>query len=150
MDEDKKALVDELIDQLYEADRYIDLELMTTIMAQGETIVDRLIEVLEVDEGWPSVHALLMLIEMRAEKALPVLGQVLLEDPDLNEWVDTDGLDTYGPAAIDILEMMVRERTADWYPRAIAASALVRIAARHPETYERTPAILRSLFARSG
>ncbi len=146
MNDKQEAFLDELIDRLYESDRYIDLDLMATIMAQGEAIVDRLIEVVETDEGWPSLHALLMLIEMRAEKALPVIGQALLADPELNEWVDTNGLDKFGPVAIDTLERMVKDETADWYPRAIASGALVRIAARYPETYERITAILRSIL----
>ena len=145
-DQNKSAFRDELIDQLYDSDRYIDLDLMATIMAQGEPIVDRLIEVMEHDDDWPMIHALLMLIEMRAEKALPAISRTLLEDPDLNEWVDSDGLDKFGPVAIDTLEGMVQDDDADWYPRAIAANALVCIAARHPETYERVTAILRSVL----
>jgi hypothetical protein len=146
MGEDKEQLLDELLVQLHESDRYIDLDLMAAIMAQGAAIEDRLIEVVAHDDDWASVHAMMMLIEMRSEKALPAISQALLEDPDLNEWVDNEGLDKYGPVAIDTLEMMVREEAADWYPRAIAASALVRIAARYPETYERITAILRDLL----
>ena len=144
--ENRSVALDKLIDQLYESDRYIDLDLMAAIMAQGEAVVDRLIQVVESDDDWPQVHALLMLIEMRAEKALPAISQTLLEDPGLNEWVDTNGLDKYGPVAIDTLEMMVNEKAADWYPRGLAASALARIAARYPETYGRITAILRSLL----
>jgi hypothetical protein len=146
MSENDSNALDELIGQLYESDRYINLDLMSTIMAQGEAIVDRLIEVVENDDDWPGVHALLMLIEMQAEKALPSISKALLEDPDLNEWVDNEGLDKYGPVAIDTLETMVNDKTADWYPRALSASALVRIAARYPETYDRITAILRGLL----
>lgn len=143
---DQQTYLDELIDELNSSDRYIDLDLMADIMEQGEAIVDQLIYVLETDDDWPSVHALLMLIEMRAENALPVISKTLLEDPDLNEWVDTSGLDKFGPVAIDTLEAMVTDRSADWYPRAVAGNALVCIAARHPETYERITAILRNLL----
>ncbi len=146
MSENNNVALDKLIDQLYESDRYIDLDLMAAIMAHGEAVVDQLIEAVEHNDDWPSVHAMLMLIEMRAEKALPVISQVLLEDPGLNEWLDRDGLDKYGPVAIDTLELMVNEKAADWYPRALAASALARIAARYPDTYERITAILRSLL----
>lgn len=146
MSENNSTALGELIDQLYESDRYIDLDLMSTIMAQGEAIVDRLIEVVENDDDWPGVHALLMLIEMQAEKALPAISNALLADHDLNEWVDTDGLDKYGPVAIDTLETMVNDKTAGWYPRALSASALVRVAARYPEAYDRITAILRGLL----
>ena len=108
------AYLEELIDQLCDSDRYIDLDLMATIMAQGEGIVDRLIEVMEQDDDWPMIHAMLMLIEMRAEKALSAIGSMLLENPDLNEWVDRDGLEKYGPVAIDTLEGVFRDADADW------------------------------------
>ncbi len=145
-DNQSAARLDERIEQLNASDRYIDLDLLAEIMAQGEAAVDRLIEVLENDDGWPQVHALLMLIEMRAEKALPIIARTLLQDHELNEWLDKEGLDKFGPVAIDTLESMVRDNSADWYPRAIAANALVRIAARHPDTYPRITAILRDLL----
>jgi hypothetical protein len=144
LSDDKEIRIDELIYQLNVSDRYIDLDLLQEILAQGEAAVDRLIEVLEHDDDWAQVHALLLLIEMRAEKALPLISHTLLEYPDLNEWVDTSGLDKFGPVAIDTLEGMFQAEDADWFPRAIAANALVRIAGRFPETYERVTAILRS------
>jgi hypothetical protein len=88
----------------------------------------------------------LMAETMAQEDAIVDHSQTLLDDPGLNEWVDTEGLDKFGPVAIDTLESMVTAEGADWYPRATAGNALVNLAARYPETYERVTAILRSVL----
>jgi hypothetical protein len=105
MDAENETRIDELIGQLYESDRYIDLDLMAEIIGQEDEIVDQLIKVVESSDDWPGTHV-----------------------------------------AIDTLESMVTDEEADWYARAVAGNALVNIAARYPETYERVTAILRSVL----
>jgi hypothetical protein len=55
-------------------------------------------------------------------------------------------LEKFGPAALDMLEAIAADKAVEWYPRAVACRVMMIIAYRHPETYGRVTAFLRSLL----
>jgi hypothetical protein len=144
----KKASSTELVDALCEQERHPDLKLIQALLKRGDEIVPDLIEVVECDRGWPKTHAALLLCELRAETALPVLQRAISEPEghDLADWLANGALEKFGPAALDTLEAVAADRTVDWYPRAVACRVMMTIALRHPKTYDRVTAFLRGLL----
>jgi hypothetical protein len=144
----RRASTTELIDALGKQDRHPDLKLIEALLKRGEEIVPALIEIVETQSSWPQIHAALLLCELQAEPALPVLQRLISapEGHDLADWLADDTLEKFGPAALDMLETVAADRAVEWYPRAVACRVMTTIAYRHPETYERVTAFLRSLL----
>jgi len=144
----ERAFAKELIDALYKQERHPDLELIQVLLARGSEVVPNLIEVVENDTDWPQIHAALLLCELQAESALPALRQAMSapEHQDVADWLADDALEKFGPAALHILETVAADKAVEWYPRAVACRVMMTIALRHPETYDRVTAFLRSLL----
>jgi len=106
------------------------------------------IDIVETGEGWPPIHAALLLCEVQAESALPALQRAIsaLEGQDLADWLADDALEKYGPAALDVLATVAADKAVEWYPRAVACRVMTAIAYRHPKTYDRVTAFLRGLL----
>lgn len=143
----KKVSLAELVEALGEQERHPDLKLIQALLRRGEVVPD-LIEIVESETGWPRIHAALLLCELRAETALPVLQRAMSapDGHDLADWLADDALEKFGPAALDMLEAIAADRTVEWYPRAVACRVMTAIALRHRETYERVTAFLRGLL----
>lgn len=148
--------VQELLERLEEQERHPDLGLIKALLDQGQAIVPALITILEDDDYygpyatkniWTPVHAANILCELRAVEALPALRRAMTRpgEDGMAEWI-SEGLVKFGPAALDTAEAILRDKTLDWYPRAMAAEALKAIAQHYPETYERVTATMRSLL----
>ena len=144
----KKASSTELVDALYEQERHPDLKLIQALLKRGDEVVPDLIAVVESDTGWPRTHAALLLCELRAETALPVLQRAMSapDGHDLADWLADDALEKFGPAALDMLEVVAADKTVDWYPRAVACRVMMTIALRHRATYDHVTAFLRGLL----
>ena len=144
----KKASSTELIDALYEQERHPDLKLVQALLKRVDEIVPDLIEIVECNTSWPQTHAALLLCELRAEAALPVLQRAISapEGQDLADWLADDALEKFGPAALDVLEAVAADKTVEWYPRAVACRVMMTIALRHRATYDRVTAFLRGLL----
>jgi hypothetical protein len=144
----KKASSAELVGALYEQERHPDLKLIQALLKRGDEIVPDLIEIVECDTGWPQTHAALLLCELRAETALPVLQRAISapEGHDLADWLANDALEKFGPAALDMLEVVAADKTVEWYPRAAACRVMMAVALRHRATYDRVTAFLRGLL----
>jgi hypothetical protein len=148
MNNKETASIDDLIDLLYEQKRHPDLDLIRALLERGDEAIPDLIAVVEIDHDWAKIHAGLLLCELRAESSLPTLEEVL-SSPDghaLADWLVDDALEKFGPAALDMLEAVAANKEVEWYQRAVACRVMVPIAYRHPETYERVTAFLRSLL----
>jgi len=148
--------VHELLERLEEQERYPDLEVIKALLDLGQAIVPALIAILEDDNYygpdatkniWTPVHAANILCELRAVEALPALRRAMTRpgEDGMAEWI-SEGLVKFGPAALDTAEAILRDKTLDWYPRAMAAETLKAIAQHYPETYERVTATMRSLL----
>jgi len=144
----KKASSTELVDALCEQERHPDLKLIQALLKRGDEVVPDLIEIVESDTGWPRTHAALLLCELRAETALPVLQRAISAPGghDLADWLADDALEKFGPAALDVLEAVAADRTVEWYPRSVACRVMMTVALRHRETYDRVTAFLRGLL----
>ena len=144
----EKATVTELIDALCEQERHPDLKLIRALLERGDEVIPDLIEVVECDTNWPQIHAALLLCELQAESSLPALRRVISmpERHGLADWLTNDALEKFGPTALDMLEAVAADKTVEWYPRAVACRVMMTIALRHPETYDRVTAFLRSLL----
>lgn len=144
----KRASSTELIDALLEQERHPDLKLIEAILGRRDKIVPELIEIVEAEQGWPLIHAALLLCELRAESALPALQRAVSAPwgHDLADWLADDALEKFGPAALDMLEAVAADKAVERYPRAMACRVMMIIAYRHPETYGRVTAFLRSLL----
>jgi len=144
----ERASSAELIDALCEQERHPDLKLIQALLKRGDEIVPDLIKIVEAKGGWAQIHAALLLCELRAESALPALQRAISapEGHDLADWLTDDALDKLGPAALDMLEAVAADKTVEWYPRAVSCRVMMTIAYRHPETYNRVIAFLRSLL----
>jgi hypothetical protein len=109
---DKRASLTGLIDALLEQERHPDLKLIEAILRRRDEIVPDLIEIVEAERGWPLIHAALLLCELRATAVL----QRALSAPwghDLADWLVDDALEKFGPAALDTLETIAADRTAE-------------------------------------
>ena len=85
---------------------------------------------------------------MRAGSALPAL-QTAISSPeghDLADWLVDDALDKFGPAALDILEVIAADKKVEWYQHAVACRVMMTTAYRYPETYDRVTAFLCGLL----
>ncbi len=143
----KKASTTELVGALCEQERHPDLKLIRALLERGDEVIPDLIEVVECDTDWPQIHAALLLCELEAESSLPALRRAISmpERQDLADWLTNDALEKFGPAALDMLEAIAADRAVEWYPRAVACRVMMTVALRHPETYDRVTAFLRSL-----
>lgn len=143
-----RASTTELIDALCKQERHPDLKLIESLLKRGEEMVPALIDMVETREGWPQIHAALLLCELQAQPALPALQQAISapEGHDLADWPADDALEKFGPAALDVLETVAADKAVEWYPRAVACRVMTVIAYRHAETYERVTAFLRGLL----
>ena len=84
---------------------------------------------------WAPVHAWRALGQLRAEAAIEPLRALL--DSDDDEWAGEEVPETYGMiggAAIPALQAYLADAGQDLYARANAATALTKIAQRHPES----------------
>jgi hypothetical protein len=144
----KKASTTELVGALCEQERHPDLKLIRALLERGDEVIPDLVEVVECDTDWPQIHAALLLCELEAESSLPALRRAISmpERHDLADWLTNDALEKFGPAALDMLEAVAADKTVEWYPRAVACRVMMTVALRHPETYDRVTAFLRSLF----
>jgi hypothetical protein len=144
----KRASSTELIDALLEQERHPDLKLIEAILRSRDEIVPQLIDIVEAERGWPLIHAALLLCQLQAESALPALQRAISAPwgHDLADWLADDALEKFGPAALDTLEAVAADKTVEWYPRAVACRVMMMVAYRHPETYDRVTAFLRSLL----
>ena len=142
------ASTTELIDVLCKQERHPDLKLIEALLKCREEIVPLLIEIVETWEGWPQIHAALLLCLLQAEPALPALQQAISapEGHDLADWLADDALEKFGPAALDMLVAVTADRTVAWYGRAVVCRVMATIAYRHPKTYSRVTTLLRSLL----
>jgi hypothetical protein len=144
----KKASTTELIDALCEQERHPDLALIQVLLERGKEVVPDLVQMVECETSWPQIHASLLLCELQAEDALPVLERAISapDGHDLADWLADEALEKFGPAAQDVLEAVAADKTVEWYPRAVACQVMGTIALRHPETYDRVTAFLRNLL----
>jgi hypothetical protein len=144
----RQASVKELVEALCKQERHPDLELIRVLLDRGEELVPDLIEIVEGQGDWPQTHAALLLCELRAEGALPVLQRAFSapEGDNLVDWLSDDALEKFGPAALDTLETIAADKTVGWYPRAVAGEVMRTIAFRHRKTYGRVTAALRGLL----
>jgi len=152
-----QTLQQESLEALEEQDRHPNLEVIKTVLDQGQAIVPALIAILQDDDYyggaeairniWTPVHAANILCELRAVEALPTLRRAMTRPSEkgMAEWI-SDGLLKFGPVALDTAEAIVQDKTVAWYPRAMAAETLKAIALHHPETYERVTATMRALL----
>lgn len=156
LEEELQSLHQELLDLLEEQERHPDLEVIKAVLDQGQAMVPALIAILEDDDyygpnpsrnPWTPVHAANILCELGAVEALPVLRQAMIRpgEDGMAEWI-SEGLVKFGPAALDTAEAILRDKTVQWYPRAMAAETLKAIAQHYPETYERVTATMRALL----
>lgn len=143
-----RASTTELIDVLGKQERHPDLKLIEALLQRGAETVPALIDIVETQEGWPQIHAALLLCELQAEPALPALQRAISapEGHDLADWLAGDALEKFGPAALDVLEAVAADKAVEWYPRAVACRVMTAIAYRHAQTYERVTAFLRGLL----
>ncbi len=146
------ASTGDLIEALCEQERHPDLDLIRALLERGDEVVPALIDIVETDTSWPQIHAALLLCELRAEAALPVLQQAISspEGGDLADWLADDALEKFGPVALDMLETVATDKEVDWYARAMACRVMMVVAYRHPETYDRVTAFLRGLLPDPG
>ncbi|MGA9349161.1 MAG: SEC-C metal-binding domain-containing protein [Anaerolineae bacterium] len=152
-----QSLHEELLELLEEQERHPDLEIIKAVLGQGQTIVPALIVILENDDYyggadairniWTPVHAANILCELRAIESLPALRRAMTrpDEDGMAEWI-SEGLVKFGPAALDTAEAILRDKTVQWYPRALAAETLKAIAQHYPETYERVTATMRGML----
>jgi len=157
LEEQLQSLQEELVELLEEQERYPDLEVIKAVLDQGQAMVPALIAILENDDYyggadavrniWTPVHAANILCELRAIEALPALRRAMTrpDEDGMAEWI-SGGLVKFGPAALDTAEAILRDKTVQWYPRAMAAETVKAIAQHHPETYERVTATMRALL----
>ena len=152
-----QSLQGELLELLEKQERHPDLEIIKAVLDQGQAIVPALIAILEdndyyggaeaVRNIWTPVHVANILCELRAVEALPALRRAMTrpDEDGTAEWI-SEGLVKFGPAALDTAEAILREKTVQWYPRAMAAETLKAIAQHYPGTYERVTATMRALL----
>jgi hypothetical protein len=152
-----ESLQEELLELLEEQERHPDLEVIKAVLDQGQAMVPALIAILEDDDYyggqeavrniWTPVHAANILCELQAVAALPALRQAMTrpDEDGMAEWI-SEGLVKFGPAALDTAEAILRDKTVQWYPRAMAAETLKAIAQHHPETYERVTAMMKAML----
>jgi hypothetical protein len=157
LEEQLQSLQEELVELLEEQERHPDLEVIKAMLDQGQVMVPALIAILEDDDYyggreavrniWTPVHAANILCELRAVEALPALRRAMTrpDEDGMAEWI-SEGLVKFGPAALDTAEVILRDKTVQWYPRAMAAETLKALAQHGPETYERVTATMRALL----
>ena len=144
----RKASTTELIEALRDQERHPDLKLVQALLKRGAEVIPDLIDMVDIETGWSQIHAALLLCELKAESALPVLQQAISapEGQDLADWLVDDALEKFGPPALGVLETVAADKTVEWYQRAVACRVMMMIAYRHPVTYERVTAFLRGLL----
>jgi hypothetical protein len=93
------------------------------------------------------IHAGLLLIAYRAEKALPIFDSIFRDEERewLLEWFSTE-MHHYGPAAVPTFLALVQDKKVYDYGRAEAADVLTEIANQYPEVRETILNALRALL----
>lgn len=154
----------ELIEELVLGGDRVSMELVRAIVEREEEAVEELCKLIEdkhywetedEDEWWAPIHAVKILGAMGDERAIPALLVCLdrleeYEDDYQWEWIGEDLPDVFrriGPAAIGpLMEYLKSDSGKDWYPRAVAADALIRLAADHEERRAEILEFLHSLL----
>jgi hypothetical protein len=142
---------EQLIESLHLAGWAPDPDLVRRWQARAPQLIPELMAELAQDTGDPDdyadVHAAYLLIDARAEAALPVFADVL-RDPGrdyMMEWLSPE-LAHYGTAVIPYLRQALFDEDVNWYGRATAAGLLTQIALAHPEEKPAIVAMLRQLL----
>lgn len=134
--QDRPAKVNRLIQQLIRSGNQPHPDLLADILACGEAAVRPLMAIIsdpsmywdDVRDQpcWVPEYAMGLLGDLRAEAAVPILIELLgwqNMDQRLEHVVDT--LTRIGPAAAGPTKAAVLDQSLGWYPRAMAAQALV-------------------------
>ena len=145
----------ELVDRLA-AEEWPEPALLQAIVDKGEEAVAPLLEVLrrvpkeEDDEeeelAYPAVGLLTQL--PRADAVVPVVMDLFrrCDGSNLLGFLP-DVLVPYGPAVIDPLLEVVRDRTLSWYSGAVAGEIALHLALGDAEQFARVKAVLREELA---
>ncbi len=157
------ATADALLAALEQAGRTPDRALLEACLARRDDLVPGLMEWLAIGneqgdaEEWDDedprwyrdIHAGLLFIAFREEKALPLFAD-LFRDEDREHLRDWFGVPfrNYGPLAVDMLIDLLKDRKAPVGPRLGASEKLKDIALMHPETRDRIVEALRTRLPR--
>ncbi len=152
-----------LLDALENAGRTPERALLQACLDRQDELTPGLLKMLQEgveqgdDEGWDDddprwyrdIHAGLLLLAFREEKALPIFIEAFGDEmrENLLEWVDTS-FQHYGPPAVEPLIALLRDRKAFSWGRIRAAGWLADIARLHPETRARVVEALRARLPR--
>ena len=152
------ASPERLLEALEQAGRTPSRALLTACLDRRDELVPGLLEMLEsgiehgYDEKWDDddprwyreVHAGLLLIAFREEKALPLFADIFRDEEyeNLLEWFDRAFVH-YGPLAVNMLIDLLKDRNAFLWGRIFAAVRLSRIALLHPDVRDRVAEALR-------
>ena len=146
--------VQALVDRLWTAGEWPDPQLLEDIAAQGEAVIEPLVAYVRRDEHeWPEDYhygpldfALYLLGRLHATSALPdILNLYRLYDDDiLDLWLRH--LQDFGPELIEPGLDIVRDRSLNWYQRAMG-SELAHIGAKNdPDLRARLALALRDIL----
>jgi hypothetical protein len=128
--------IDRLIRRLIRSGDRPHPDLLAAILARGEEAVEPLIAIISDPAmywdaarnrpRWLPDRAMGLLGDLRAEAAVPILIE-LLGWQNMDERLEqvTDTLARIGPAAVEPTKAAILDRSLGWYPRALAAKALV-------------------------
>ncbi len=155
--EDLERSPEALLAALERAGRTPDKPLLYACLERRDEIAPALLEWLAADlaedRDWPdedprwyrAVHAGLLLIAFRDERALPLVAEILRDDEHENllEWLDT-ALAHFGPAGIETFLGVLRDPRASQQGRIRVADVLAEIARQHPAERERVTEALRA------
>jgi hypothetical protein len=149
--------ISRLIQQLIQSGDWPHPDLLAAILAHGDAAVEPLIAIIsdpamywDDAQGkpcWLPEYAMGLLGDLRAEAAIPTLIELLYwqnMDARLEQVIDT--LARIGPAAVEPTKTVVLDRALHWYPRAMAALALVAQVYRDPEGSKAVLEFLRDLL----
>jgi hypothetical protein len=142
----------DLVVQMVAAGEWPDPQLFEDILAQGESAVEPLREVVRREvHGWPDEAPLCFAIDMLgtlgAVSAIPDLIQLFYryENETLQSASGTLGL--LGAPTVEPALAVLRDTSLDWYPRTEASTAAILAAGSDPELRERVATTLRELLA---
>jgi hypothetical protein len=150
----------ELLRRLEGSGRTPDLDLIRACLARGEEITPALLDWLAREEDWEerelwdeddprwyrTVHAALILIELREPAALPLFRTIMADDEGyLLEWIGTE-LPAYGPLATDWAIDILRDPSQPLFSRISAAELLGDIGQDHPDEKARILPALREML----
>jgi hypothetical protein len=151
---------DELLGLLEVSGRAPDPDLIRACLARGKEVTPTLLAWLAAEEDWEeqdswdeddprwyrTVHAALILIELREPAALPIFRRIMAEDDGyLLEWIATE-LPAYGPLATDWAIDILRDPSLPLFSRISAAELLSDIGRDHPDEQARILPALRGML----